>query len=97
MVYLYIWGNQGQIRDAMLSFPVQRKKGVHKEVGDKRSRVNILTIKTDLKSRVERCHNVYSSPLYLLLQRITWPEAIMEPKHSSKTGKTLSTAIIILF
>lgn len=54
----------------------------------KRSRVNILTIKTDLSLRVERCHRIYSFPDYLLLQRTErWPEAITGPKRFSNTEK----------
>lgn len=52
----------------------------------------MLTIKIDLNLRVEMYRRIYSFPLCLLLKGMTekWPEAIMGPKHFSKTGKTLS-------
>lgn len=82
-IFVY-WGKSGcQIRVDV--FSLYRKK----EVRGKRSRVNILTIKTDLSLRVERCHRIYSFPDYLLLQRTTerWPEAITGPKQFSNTEK----------
>lgn len=39
-----------------------RGRGVNKEVRDKRSRVNILTIKIDLNLRVESYSRIYSFP-----------------------------------
>lgn len=74
------------------------KKGVNKEVRDKRSRVNILTIKIDVNLRVERNCRIYYFPVCQLLQRTTErrPEAVTGPKRFSKTENTLSRAIIVL-
>ena len=60
MVYLYIWGNQDVKSELMCLPSLHRKKMAGKEVGNVRSRESLLTIKIDLKSRVEMCYRIYS-------------------------------------
>lgn len=62
-IVIYLGDSGCQIRVDVSS--LYRKKR-NKEVRDKRSRANILTIRTDLNLRVERCDRIYyPHPNYL--------------------------------
>lgn len=99
MIHLHIWGSQ-DIKPESMSLPSlhRKKKMVIQLSVDERSKENLLIIKTDRRSRIERCQEFTLSPLHLLSQSITkgWLEAITGPKCVSKTENTLNAAIFIL-
>ncbi|CAI9157596.1 unnamed protein product [Rangifer tarandus platyrhynchus] len=98
MLHLHIWGSQDIKPELMPLSSLNREKMVIQLSVGKRSKENILIIKTDLRSRIERYQEYTFSPLHLLLQRITkgWLEAITGPTCFSKTENKLNTAIFIL-
>ena len=100
MIHLHIWGSQ-DIKPELMSLPTlhrKKQKMVIQLSVDERSKENLFIIKTDCRSRIERCQEFTLSPLHLLLQRIMkgWLEAITGPKCFSKTENTLDAAIFIL-
>lgn len=92
-VFVYLGDSRFQIRVNVSSL-YRKKRGLNKEVGgNKRSRVNILTIKTDLSLRVKRGQRSHSFGVSLWFQRTgRWPKAVTRPEHLSKTENTLGTA-----